>query len=286
MQNLSELVVLIKGGGEMASAVAHRLHRSHLKVCLTELPRPLAVSRGTAFSEAVFDGVKTIEGVTAELALCKTESLKKVWEYGNIPIIIDTRTRIRHQLKPDVVIDAISAKKNTGTRISDAPLVIGLGPGFYAGKDVHVVIETNHDNNLGRVILEGKAREDTRTPVTIGGLAAERVVWAASEGLFNTKHEIGDSVEAHQVIAQLGELPLEAPVKGIIRGLLRDGVRAPQNAKLIEIDPVNDKAVCYAIRDKWRAVAGGVLKAIMLRYNTLSKAQPGEKPLSDRLVAA
>ena len=182
MPKLCELVILIRGGGEMASAVAHRLHRSHFKVCLTERETPLAVSRGTAFSEAVFDGVKTIEGVTAELALCKPQALIKIWEWGNIPIVIDSSAKIMQKLKPDVVIDAISAKRNTGTRITDAPLVIGLGPGFYAGRDVHLIIETNHDNNLGKLILEGESRKDTGTPVAINGLTTGRVVWAAREG--------------------------------------------------------------------------------------------------------
>ncbi len=267
MRKLCELVILIKGGGELASAIAHRLHQSHFRVCLTERPHPLAVSRGTTFCEAVFDKTKIIEGVTAELTPCNPEAIEKVWQRGNIPLVIDEKAEIRHALKPDVLVDAISAKRNTGTSINDAPLVIGLGPGFCAGRDAHINVETNHDNNLGKVILKGEPKAFTGLPVSIGGLDVGRVIWADKEGLFKTDYKIGDVVEARQVIAYLGDTPLEAPVGGMIRGLMRDGVTAPKTAKIIEIDPVNEPDVCFSIRDKWRSVAGGVLEAIMMKYN-------------------
>jgi xanthine dehydrogenase accessory factor len=268
VRELSELIVLIKGGGEVASGIAHRLHHSHFRVCLTEIANPLTVSRGTAFSEAVFDGVKTIEGVTAQLVSASPEEIYQVWQQGNIPIIIDPEASIVGKIKPDVLIDAIMAKRNTGTRITDAPLVIGMGAGFYAGRDVHIVVETNHSNNLGRVILEGEAEKNTGTPVAIGGLTRERVIWAPQAGTFTTDKEIGDSVVAGEVVGRVGDLPLEAPISGILRGLMKGGVRVSEGAKLIEVDPVNDRAVCYVIRDKMRAIGGGVLEAIMLRFNT------------------
>ena len=267
VRKLSELIVLIKGGGEVASSIAHRLHRSHFRVCLTEIANPLAVSRGTAFSEAVSDGVKTIEAVTAELVSSSSEEIYRVWRQENIPIVIDPEAAIKEELKPDVLIDAIMAKRNTGSKISDALLVIGLGPGFYAGRDVHIVVESNHSNNLGRVILEGEAERDTGTPVAIGGLAKERVVWASQTGIFTTDKEIGDSVIAGEVVGRVGDQPLEVPISGILRGLIRDGVRVSKNTKLVEVDPINDRAVCYVIRDKMRAIAGGVLEAIMLKFN-------------------
>ena len=268
MRKLSELIVLIKGGGEVASGIAHRLHRSHFRVCLTEIADPLAVSRGTTFSEAVFDGVKAIEGVKAELVSVSTEEIYRVWQQGNIPIVIDSESSVKEEIQPDVLVDATMAKRNTGTKITDAPLVIGMGSGFYAGRDVHIVVETNHSNNLGRVILDGEAEENTGTPVAIGGLTKERVIWAPQAGIFTTNREIGDSVIAHQIVGRVADQPLEAPISGILRGLMSDGVRVSKNTKLIEVDPINDSTVCYVIRDKMRAIGGGVLEAIMLRVNT------------------
>jgi xanthine dehydrogenase accessory factor len=267
MRQLSERVVLIKGGGEVASGVAHRLHRSHFRVCLTEIASPLAVSRGTTFSEAVFDGTKRIMGVTAELVSTSVEEIHRAWQQRNIPIVVDPETSIREKLKPDVLVDAIIAKRNTGTKITDAPLVIGLGPGFYAGRDVHIVVETNHNSNLGRVILDGEAEKNTGTPVAIGGLTKERVVWAPQSGIFTTDNEIGESVIAHQTIGRVDSQPVAAPMSGMLRGLLRSGVKVTKGSKLIEVDPVNDRAISNYIADKIRVIAEGVREAIMLRFN-------------------
>lgn len=267
MRRLSELTVLIRGGGEIASAIAHRSHRSHFRVCLTEIANPVAVSRGTTFSEAVFDEVKTIEGVTAELVSISLEEIYRVWEQRNIPIVIDPEASVKEELQPNVLVDATMVKRNIGTKITDARLVIGMGPGFYAGRDVHIVVESNHSNDLGKVILEGEAEKNTRTPVAIGGLTRERVIWAPKAGTFTTDREIGDSVVAGEVVGQVGDLGLQAPISGILRGLLRNGVKVSKNTKLVEVDPINDSAVCYVIRDKMRAIAGGVLEAIMLKFN-------------------
>ena len=266
--NLSELKVLIRGAGEVASGIAHRLHRCHFKVCLTEIEKPLAVSRGTAFSEAVWDGTKTIEEVTAVLVPNSAEDIYRVWRGGNIAIVIDARASVKEMIRPDVIIDAVMAKRNIGTKLTDAPLVIGAGSGFYAGKDVHVVIETKHSNNLGRVILEGEAERDTGTPVAIGGLTKERVIWASRPGAFTTEKEIAEPVQSGQVIGWVENVSIEAPVGGMLRGLLRSGASVLQGDKLVEVDPENDGAVCYVIRDKMRAIAGGVLEAIMMKYNT------------------
>lgn len=264
---LRNLVVLIKGGGEVASGVAHKLARTHFRVCITETSQPLAVSRGTTFSEAVFDGVKTIEGVTAELVTASPEEIHRVWEQGNIPLVIDPGASVKDILDPMVLVDATMVKRKPVTKLTDAPLVIGLGPGFQAGKDVHMVVETNHSNNLGKVILKGRAEENTGTPVAIDGLSRERVVWAPREGIFTTNNHIGDTVQAHQIVGQVGEQPIEAPMSGILRGLMRNGVKASEGSKLIEIDPVNDRDICFTIRDKMRAIAGGVLEAILIRFN-------------------
>lgn len=267
-RKLSELIILIKGGGEVASGVAHRLHRSHFRVCLTEIANPLAVCRGTCFSEAVFDRIKVVMGVTAELVPNSVEESDRVWQRGNIPVVIDPQASIREKLKPDVLVDAILAKRNTGTKVSDAPLVIGLGPGFYAGRDVHIVVETNHNSeNLGKVIFDGEAERNTGTPVAIGGLTTERVAWASQPGVFTTDREIGDSVATNQTIGWVGDQPVMAPVSGMLRGLLRSGVVIAKGSKLVEVDPVNDKAICGFIADKIRTIADGVLEAIMSTFN-------------------
>jgi len=256
-----DLTVLIKGAGEIGSGVAHKLSRCRFRVCLTECPSPLAVCRGTTFSEAVFDQAKTIEGVTAELV--PASEIYQAWRRGNIPLVIDPDATVIAQIKPDVVVDAIMAKRNTGTKITDAPLVIGLGPGFSAGKDVHIVVETSHIHNLGKVITEGQSQPNHGTPVAIGGLTRERVVWAPRAGVFTSRMEIGDAVAAGQTVGWVDDLPLAAPVGGILRGLLRSGVRVAKGDKLIEVDPENDRDICYTIRDKMLVVADGVLEAIM-----------------------
>ena len=268
MGELSELVVLIKGAGEIASGIAHKLHRSHFKVCLTEIALPLAVSRGTAFSEAVFDRTKVIEGVTAELVPLTLNDIKLAWKRGNIALVVDPETKARNILQPDVVIDAIMAKQNIGTKITDAPLVIGLGTGFSAGKDVHLIVETLQGRNLGKIITDGKAQENTGEPVVIANLGKERVVWAPEAGIFTTGLEIGRSVQTGEEVGRIGNISLTAPLGGTLRGLIRNGVVVRKGEKLIEVDSVNDSTICFIIRDKMRTIAGGVLEAIMMKFNT------------------
>jgi xanthine dehydrogenase accessory factor len=275
MPNLSDLVVLIKGGGEVASGVAHKLHRSHFKVCLTEIPGALAVSRGTAFSEAVFDGTKEIEGVTTELVPATLKDIRQSWQHNRIPLIIDPETAIKKALKPDVLIDGRMIKKNTDTKITDAPLVIGLGTGFTAGKDVHIIVETLQGPNLGRLITKGAAAQNTGEPVAIAGLGKKRVVWAPEAGTFTTDLEIGQKVTANQEVGRIGRISLKAPMAGMLRGLIRDGVKVRQGEKLIEVDPVNDSSICFIIRDKMRTIAGGVLEAILTKYNVPTPPRKG-----------
>lgn len=269
MRKPSELIVLIKGGGEVATGIAYRLHLGHFRVCLTEIANPLAVSRGTAFSEAVFDGIKEIMEVKAELVSVSPEEIHRAWQHGNIPLVIDPETSIKDKIKPDVLVDAIMAKRNTQTRITDAPLVIGVGPGFYAGRDVHIVVESNHSRNLGKVILDGEAEKDTGIPVAVGGLTKKRVIWSPEAGIFTSSKEIGDSVVAGEVIGHLGDLPLKAPISGMLRGLIRSEVKVSKGNKLIEVDPVHDKAICNLITKKVLDIGEGVLQATSLQLITV-----------------
>jgi xanthine dehydrogenase accessory factor len=269
---LSQLVVLIRGGGEVASGVAHKLARVHFRVCLTETSQPLAVSRGVAFCEAIYDGEKEVEGVVARRVESVSE-IPKVWQESQIPIIIDPEASVKDTINPDVLVDAIMAKRNLGTKITDAPLVIGLGPGFHAGRDVHMVVETNNSESLGRVILSGEAEKDTGIPIAIGGLTFERALHSPRDGLFQTDKGIGDLVTAGEVVASVTGQPAKAEISGVVRALLRSGTVVEKGTKLGEIDPSGDKEACYTIRPRVRAIAGGVLEAIMMRYNSLEVAK-------------
>jgi xanthine dehydrogenase accessory factor len=255
--------VLIKGAGEIATGIAYALHKAGYKVALTEIEKPLAVSRATCFSEAIFDGAKTIQGVTAELVPATLQDIDKTWRKGNIPVMIDPLTEIRELLKPDVLIDARMLKKVSDTKISDAPLVIGIGPGFIAGLHVHIIIESNDiKGNLGKIIYEGESENNTGLPIKVGGLASERVVWAPREGVFNTTMRIGDPVTAGQIVGDIGGVILKAPLTGYLRGLLRDGVAVTKGTKMIEVDHINPPGTFNMIREKMRVIGEAVVQAV------------------------
>ncbi len=266
-KGIDELVILIRGAGEMASGVAHRLYQSHFKLCMLEISQPLAVRREVSFCEAVYDGEKEVEGVKAE-RVSAPEKIFSVWKKGNIPLLIDPDgKKVRDFLNPDILIDAIMAKKNLGTKIDDATLVIGLGPGFCAGKDVHVVIETNRCHNLGRMILKGEAEPDTGIPGDIGGYTIERLLRTMKKGIFRTDKKIGDRVHKGTVVAVVDDYPVIAKISGVLRGLLRDGVEVKKGMKVGDVDPRGKKENCFTISDKARAIGGGVLEAILYWFN-------------------
>ena len=262
---LGKLKVLIKGGGEVASAVAHKLACSQFKICLTEVAQPIAVSRGVSFCEAIYDGEKEVDGVVAKLVTL--EDIASTWGENKLPILVDPQARVKNYLHPDIIIDAIMAKKNLGTKIADAPLVIGLGPGFCVGRDVHMVIETNDSESLGKVILTGEAEPDTGIPLNVGGLTKERVLRSPSRGLFRSNKKLGDLVNAGDTVAWVDNDPVKAKIDGVVRALIRDGLEVDENAKLGEVDPRRNKELYYSIRPRTRAIAGGVLEAILYRFN-------------------
>ena len=263
---MEKLIVLIKGAGEMATGVAHRLFRSGFRVCLTEIAEPLAVRRAVSFCEAVFEEEKEVEGVKAR-RVCGEEEIRRAWAQGWLPLIIDPGANIRKILKPVVMVDAILAKENLGTLASDAPLVIGLGPGFRAGEDVHVVVETNRGHNLGRIIEQGEAEPNTGIPGNIGGYTWERVLRTPAEGVFRAKKKIGDAVQAGETVAEVDGAPVKAGISGVLRGILRDGIRVREQMKAGDIDPRGTRENCFTISDKARAIGGSVLEAILMKYN-------------------
>ncbi len=264
--SLKDLVILVKGGGEMATGVVHRLVQSGLRVCITEIAAPMAVRRGVAFCEAVFEGRKEVEGLVAERMENPAE-IQRSWAEGRIPVIVDPDCGLRRTLHPDVLVDAIIAKRNLGTRLDDAPLVIALGPGFAAGQDAHYVIETNRGHHLGRILLSGEAEPNTGHPGEIGGYSQERVLRAPAQGKFQGKMSLGDRVEAGEVVALVEGIPLPSRIGGVLRGLLRDGLQVHRGMKVGDVDPRGVREYCFTISEKARAIGGGVLEAILRVYN-------------------
>ncbi len=266
-KRIEDLVVLIRGAGEMASGVAHRLCQSHFKICMLEIPHPLAVRREVSFCEAIYEGEKEVEGVWAKL-ISKAEEIPATWGKGKIPLLMDPEGKKTWSfLKPDVLIDAIMAKKNLGTQITDAPLVIGLGPGFTAKKDVHIVIETNRGHHLGKMILSGTAEPDTGVPGEIGGYTLQRILRTMKKGAFHSQKSIGERVAKGSVVAVVDDFPIIAKISGVVRGLLREGTEVKKGMKVGDIDPRGKKELCFTISDKARSIAGGALEAILYRFN-------------------
>ena len=256
----------IKGAGEMASGVAWRLWQANIRrIFLLEIPRPMAVRRQVSFCEAIYEREISVDGVSAVRVETAAE-IHRVWEQGKLAVAVDPRWDLVAQMQPQVVIDAILAKTNLGTKRDEAPLVIGLGPGFRAGADVHMVVETNRGHNLGRVLLSGAAEANTGIPGDIGGYAQERVLRAPASGIFATGEQIGAVVRQGQQIGSVAGKPVTAGIAGVVRGLLRGGTEVEQGVKLGDIDPRGEIGYCLTVSDKALAIGGAVLEAILRVY--------------------
>jgi xanthine dehydrogenase accessory factor len=255
--------VLIKGAGDLATGVAWRLWRAGFPLAMTELSQPLALRRCVAFAEAIYAGETSVEGVTARRVEAAS-AIPGAWAQGVIPVFVDSQADLLARLRPEVVVDAIMAKRNLGTHLDDAPLVIGLGPGFTAGVDVHVVIETNRGHYLGRALWSGSAQPDTGTPGVIGGQDKERVVRAPAEGVFVASRQIGEQVLAGDLLGHVDGTPVLAPLSGVLRGLAHTGLQVEASLKIGDIDPRGDPDHCRTISDKALAIGGGVLEAILV----------------------
>jgi xanthine dehydrogenase accessory factor len=259
---------VIKGGGDLATGVIHRLHRAGMQVVVTELAHPTVIRRAVAVAAAVYERQVEVEGLVARLVESDQE-IRIILAVGLVPVVVDPRGEVINRLRPTVVVDAIVAKRNTGTRITDAPIVIGLGPGFTAGVDVHAVIETNRGHNLGRVILSGSAEPDTGVPGPTMGYTVERVLRAPCEGIFKGQRRIGDPVEADEAVASVAGQPVAAKISGVLRGLLADGLPVKAGMKVGDVDPRGVREHCFTISDKARAIGGGVLEAVLYLLRTL-----------------
>ena len=260
------MIVLIKGAGDLATGIAHRLKKSGFHIVMTEIDKPTTVRRTVAFSQAIFNNEIEIEGIKG-IKVNNINEIYKEISKGNIPILIDAKANIIKKLRPKVVVDAIIAKKNLGTSINDAPIVIGVGPGFEAKKDCHLVVETKRGHYLGKVIEEGSAIPNTGIPGNIGGYTKERIIRASSDGKIKPVATIGDYVKKGDVVAYIDGVEVLAEIDGIVRGMLQEGIEVFKGMKSGDIDPRCEKNHCFTISDKARSIGGGVLEAIMYMNN-------------------
>ena len=258
------MLVLIRGAGDLASGVALRLWRAGLQVVMTEIARPTTIRRTVAFSDAVLAGRARVEELGAVRAATPAQALALLKE-GVLPVLVDPEAACRAELRPDALVDAILAKKNLGTAITDAPIVIGVGPGFTVGRDCHAAVETMRGHSLGRAYYApGSAPlPNTAIPGLIGGYTGERVLRAPADGVFTGAKRIGDAVKAGDTAGYAGGLPMRCTIDGVLRGLLADGVSVRKGMKAGDVDPRGRPEYCSTVSDTALAVGGGVLEAIL-----------------------
>ncbi|MFZ5966944.1 MAG: selenium-dependent molybdenum cofactor biosynthesis protein YqeB [Bacillota bacterium] len=255
-------IVVIRGGGDLATGIGQRLHNSGFRILVLEIETPQVIRRTVAFAQAVFDGSTVVEGIKA-VKVTGVEQIKRAWDDGVVPVMIDKSCSILNQMSPDVVVDAILAKKNLGTHRGMAPITIGVGPGFEAGVDVDIVVETERGHDLGRLVYRGYAAKDSGIPGEIMGYGKERVIKSPCDGKIRHLCRIGDSVVKGQAIVMVGHTEVKASIDGVLRGLIMEGLEVQEGLKIADIDPRNIEEHCYTISDKARAIGGGVLEAIL-----------------------
>ena len=258
-----EMKILIKGAGDLATGIASRLYGAGHQIMMTDIAVPLTVRRLVAFSRAVYEGEAVVEDMTARLAKNQEEA-EEIMEQGDIPVIVDPKAECIQWFQPDVIVDAILAKRNLGTSRNMAPLTIGLGPGFFAGEDVDYVVETMRGHDLARIITEGPAIPNTGVPGMVGGVSKERVIHSPGTGRIHNMVHIADIVEKGQILAYVGETPVEASITGVLRGIIKEGYNVPVGMKIADIDPrKEEKKNCFTISDKARCIAGSVVEILL-----------------------
>ena len=256
------MLVVIRGAGDIATGVALRLWRAGLRVVMTDLEKPTAIRRTVAFSQAIVLGEAQVEDVTARRAAGPQEALA-ILEAGVIPVLADPQGACIPVLGPGAVVDAILAKRNLGTRITDAPVVVGVGPGFTAGEDCHAVVETMRGHYLGRALYQGSAQPNTGIPGLIGGFAGERVLRAPADGVFHQLLDIGAQVKTGDAAGEVDGVPMRCTLDGVLRGILPEGTPVHRGMKSGDIDPRCKIEHCCCASDKALAVGGGVLEALL-----------------------
>ncbi len=270
-------IVVVKGGGDLGTGVAHRLHSAGYRVVVLEIERPMAVRRTVAFASAVTDGSIMVEGVEARRTtlreLEESVSADRAWPDW-IPVIVDPEGSTVAKLDSDAVVDARMAKVNLGTTRTDARATIGLGPGFVAGRDVDLVVETARGHTLGKVIAEGAAEPDTGVPGEIAGQSVNRLIRSPADGVFESVRSIGEVVERGDVVGRVGDVDAVASTSGLLRGLVAEGVSLVRGQKMGDVDPRGASVDHTAISDKARSVGGAVLEGL-LRLGVLPGRAPG-----------
>ncbi|MTI48632.1 MAG: EF2563 family selenium-dependent molybdenum hydroxylase system protein [Firmicutes bacterium] len=259
-------IVIVRGGGDIASGIIQKLHRSGFRVLVLEIEHPMAIRRKVSFAQGIFDGETSVEGIRC-IKANDIDDIYMIWKQGHVPIKVDENCSILNKIESDVVVDAILAKRNMGTNKAMAPITIGIGPGFEAGKDVNIVIESNRGHDLGRLIFNGLPQSNTGIPGNIAGYTLERVVKAPCEGRIINKCEIGDMVEKEQVIAEINGTEVKSKIKGVLRGLIMNNTYVKEGIKIGDVDPRGIKESCFTISEKARAIGGGVLEAILYMQN-------------------
>lgn len=280
-------IAIVRGGGDLGTGAALRLQRAGWRVVVCELAQPLVIRRTVAFASAVYEGSLEVEGVIAQ-RIDRAEEADRLWAADRVPVLIDPDWSKSKALSPALIVDAVMAKRNLGTRRDEAPSVIGVGPGFTAGVDCHAVIETQRGHNLGRVYYQGAAAPDTGQPGKIGGEDALRVLRSPSAGVFYGHRQIGERVKAGEVIGRvialdgavsdsgawrvvtadrdssrpLGQV-IKTKIEGVLRGLLHDGLLIAAGTKVADVDPRAEESYCFTVSDKALAVGGGVLEAAL-----------------------
>ena len=254
--------VVIRGAGDVATGIGYRLHRCGYKVLHLDIEKPMVIRRTVAFTQAIFDGEAEVDGVKCKLVK-NMDEIKDAFENDYVAVMVDGEAKIINELKPDVVVDSIIAKKNLGMNKDMARTTIAVGPGFVAGEDVDVVVESNRGHFLGSIILDGSAAPNTGEPGNIAGFTSERVIRANADGIIKNVREIGDIVKKGEPIAHIGETVVEASLDGVLRGLITDGTEVHIGLKIADVDPRGDKSYCYTITEKARAIGGAVLEGIL-----------------------
>jgi len=263
---MKNILVIIRGGGDLATGVAVRLFRAGFSVIILEIDRPTVIRLPVSFARTVYEGEAIIEGIEAVL-VSSWEEAEKITKLNKVPVFVDPKGSCIKKLSPTVLVDAILAKRNLGTRKDQAPLVIGLGPGFTAEEDVDVIIETKRGHNLGRVYYHGQAAPDTGVPGEVGGESKRRLLRAPADGKIIPLHKIGDLVKAGEVIAEVEGVPLKAEISGVLRGLIYPESWVTKGAKVGDIDPRGIREYCFTVSDKARSLGGAVLEAICAYLN-------------------
>ena len=256
------MLVIIRGSGDIATGIALRLHRAGYRLILTDLPQPTSIRRTVCFSEAIWHGRCTVENVEAVLAHSPAEALA-LTEQGQVAVLADPESQCVRELRPAGVVDAILAKRNLGTAITDAPVVVAAGPGFTAGVDCHAAVETMRGHTLGRALYTGSPLPNTGIPGLIGGRSGERVLRAPADGIFEPRMEIGQLVQEGEIAATVNGKPMRCTLTGCLRGLLQGGLQVHEGMKCGDIDPRGQQANCFTASDKATAIGGGVLEALL-----------------------